>query len=96
MVAGCAANSARAALAHHGPMEDSLVCRRPLTRQDASALIGLSAILASELMLGQLDPDLERHLRRRLAGEGLLGEGQGEDLVAALEGLAQRLHHALE
>ncbi len=77
-------------------MEDNRLCGRPLSRQDASALIGLSGMLASGLMLGQLDPDLERHLRQRLGREGLLGKGSNDDVVAALEGLAQRLHRALE
>lgn len=76
-------------------MEESPLCERPLSRRDASALVGITALLASELMLGQLDADLEQHLRQRLGREGLLGEGPDEDVVAALEGLAQRLHHAL-
>jgi hypothetical protein len=75
-------------------MDDTGMCARPLSRQDASALIGITAMLAGELKLGQLDDDLERHLRERLTRDGLLGAGRTEDLSAALEDLAQRLHHA--
>ena len=75
-------------------MDETALCPRPLSRQDASALIGITGILGAELMLGQLDGDLERHLRDRLTRDGLLAAGRTEDLSAALDDLAQRLHHA--
>jgi hypothetical protein len=76
-------------------MDETVMCPRPLSRQDASALIGITGMLGGELMLGQLDGDLERHLRERLTRDGLLGAGRTEDLTAALDDLGQRLHYAL-
>jgi hypothetical protein len=76
-------------------MDETAMCPRRLSQQDASALIGITAMLGGELMLGQLDGDLERHLRERLTRDGLLGAGRTEDLTAALENLTQRLHHAV-
>jgi hypothetical protein len=73
-------------------MDDTTMCARPLSRQDAAALIGITSMLGGELMLGQLSRDLERHLRVRLTRDGLLGAGETGDVTAALEALAQRLH----
>jgi hypothetical protein len=62
-----------------------------LSLRDVGALIGITSMVNGELMLGQLDPELERHLRERLTRDGLMGPGRTEDLVVALEDLAQRL-----
>jgi hypothetical protein len=73
-------------------MDDTAMCSRPLSRQDASALIGITSMLEGELRLGQLDGDLGRHLRDRLTRDGLLGAAETDDMRAALAALAQRLH----
>lgn len=73
-------------------MDDEAMCSRPLSRQDASALIGITSMLEGELRLGQLDGDLRRHLRDRLMRDGLLAPAESDDLGAALAALAQRLH----
>ena len=83
-----------ACVGHDAGMDETAMCSRPLSRQDASALIGITGMLGGELRLGQLDADLERHLRQRLARDGLLTSAEASDVGAALEALGQRLHGA--
>lgn len=75
-------------------MDDTGMCPRPLAKQDAAALIGITSTLTAELMSAQLDDALVERLRQRLTKVGLLDADRADDLVAALEDLTQRLHHA--
>ncbi len=73
-------------------MESSEFCPRPLTRQDAAALIGVLAVLEGEMSGGNVDEQAVEHFRRRLTDDGLLA---GEDVAVALEELNQRVRFAL-
>ena len=64
-------------------------CPRPLDRGDATALIGLTAVLEAHLLAGDLDPHLVDHLTRRLHADG------PPELRLALADLNQRLRYAL-
>ncbi len=77
-------------------MESSEFCPRPLTRQDAAALIGILAVLEGEMSSGNLDEQALDHLRRRLTDDGVLTGGPDtDDLPAALGALNQRVRFAL-
>jgi hypothetical protein len=77
-------------------MESSEFCPRPLTRQDAAALVGILAVLVGEMSGGHVDEQAVDHFRRRLSDDGLLGAGpEGDDLAAVLESLNQRVRFAL-
>jgi hypothetical protein len=70
--AGCKGSSERRRQGHHVVVDETVMCVRPLSLRDASALIGVSRMLPAELIAGQHDQHLERHMRERLAGDGLL------------------------
>ena len=77
-------------------MESSEFCPRPLTRQDAAALIGILAVLEGEMSGGNVDQQAVAHFRRRLTDDGLLpGSPGGRDVPAVLEELTQRVRYAL-
>ena len=76
-------------------MESSELCPRPLTRQDAAALIGILAVLEGEIAAQHVDEQAVDHLRRRLADDGLITGPEPDDLPAAIEALNQRLRFAL-
>jgi hypothetical protein len=77
-------------------MESTEFCPRPLTRQDATALIGILAVLEGQLMSGNLDPEAAERLRSRMADDGLLeGDEANQDVPATLEALNQRVRFAL-
>ena len=63
----------------------------PLERQDADALIGVTAVLEGHLIAGQLDPEVVGRLGARLVGPGA---GPAE-LRVALANLNQRLRYVL-
>ena len=64
---------------------------KPLSREDAAALIGVLAVLEGHLVTG----DLDRHVVDRL-GEWLGGPGAGAaELRVALGDLGHRLRYAL-
>jgi len=69
---GCKGSSERQRLGHHVVVDETVMCVRPLSLRDASALIGVSRMLAAELIGGQHDQHLEGHMRERLARDGLL------------------------
>jgi hypothetical protein len=77
-------------------MESSEFCPRPLTQQDAAALIGILAVLEGEMAAGRVEEQALEHLRRRLTDDGVLtGNPETEDLPAVLDGLKQRVRFAL-
>jgi hypothetical protein len=76
-------------------MESSEFCPRPLTRQDAAALIGILAVLEGEISGQHVDEQAVEHFRRRLTDDGLLAGPEGDDLPAAIEALNQRVRFAL-
>ena len=77
-------------------MESSELCPRPLTRQDAAALIGILAVVEGQIMSGHVEPDAVERLRARLADDGMLtGDPAGQDVPAALEALNKRVRFAL-
>ncbi|GAA0323090.1 hypothetical protein [Kineococcus aurantiacus] len=67
------------------------LCPRPLSQDDATALIGVLAVLQGHVLSHELDGDVAARLRRRVGVDG----GDAE-LEAALDNLDQRLRHALE
>jgi hypothetical protein len=69
---GCKGSSERRRLGQHEVVDETVMCVRPLSLRDASALIGVSGMLAAELIGSQHDQHLERHMRERLARDGLL------------------------
>jgi hypothetical protein len=75
-------------------MDSSELCPRPLTRQDAAALVGILAVLEGEISASNVEEKAVDHLRRRLADDGLLN-GEDEDVPAALDALHQRVRFAL-
>jgi hypothetical protein len=75
-------------------MESSEYCPRPLTRQDAAALIGILAVLEGEISGQNVDEQAVEHLRRRMTDDGLL-TGEGDDVPAAVHALNQRVRAAL-
>jgi hypothetical protein len=75
-------------------MESSEFCPRPLTRQDAAALIGILAVLEGEMSAQNIDETAVDHLRRRLTDDGLL-TGEDDDVPVALHALNQRVRVAL-
>ena len=77
-------------------MESSELCPRPLTRQDAAALVGILAVLEGQITSGHVEDAVVERLRSRLAEDGVLtGDPATHDLPAALEGLNQRVRSAL-
>jgi hypothetical protein len=77
-------------------MESSEFCPRPLTRQDAAALIGILAVLEGEMSAGNVDEQAVDHFRRRLIDDGLVSGAPGdEDVPATLGELNQRVRFAL-
>jgi hypothetical protein len=77
-------------------MESSELCPRPLTRQDAAALIGILAVVEGQIVSGNVDPDAVERLRVRLADDGILtGEPAEQDVPATLEALNKRVRFAL-
>jgi hypothetical protein len=75
-------------------MESSELSPRPLTRQDAAALVGVLAVLEGEIAGGNVDEAAVDHLRRRLTDDGLLS-GEDADVPTALEALTKRVRFAL-
>ena len=72
------------------------LCPRPLSRTDAAALIGLLATLEGETWVGSVDPDVIRHLSKRLAKDGLLTpHADQRTFRQALNDLNHRLRYAL-
>jgi hypothetical protein len=68
----------------------------PVRERDASALIGLLAVVEGFSLAGELAPDLEERLVRRLHRVGLLAHDQSSVAFrSALNGLNQRLRFAL-
>jgi hypothetical protein len=77
-------------------MDSSELCPRPLTQQDAAALIGVLAVLEGQISGQNVDAQVVDHFRRRLTDDGLLTGGpEGDDLPAALGALNQRVRFAL-
>jgi len=68
---------------------------RPLHRQDAGAVIRITAVLEGHLLGGESDPHLVEALTRHLHGAGLLEPGAGPaELRLALANLNQRIRYA--
>jgi dsDNA-binding SOS-regulon protein len=68
----------------------------PLDRQDAAALIGVSAVLQGHLLTGELSPHLAQALNRHLHQAGLVQSDAGRaELRLALANLTERLRYAL-
>ena len=64
--------------------------------RDATALIGLTAVLEGHLLAGDLDPHLVGHLVRWLRSAGVLDATAGTpELRVLLANLNQRLRFAL-
>jgi len=77
-------------------MESSEFCPRPLTRQDAAALIGILAVLEGQVMSGNVEPEAVERFQSRMADDGLLsGDVADHDVPATLEALNQRVRFAL-
>ena len=77
-------------------MESSEFCPRPLTRQDAAALIGILAVLEGEISGGNVGEQAVDHFRRRLTDDGLVtGDTGSENLLAAVGALNKRVRFAL-
>jgi hypothetical protein len=67
-----------------------------LGRQDAAALIGMTAVLQGHLLIGELSPDLVDALNRRLHKAGLVESEAGPaELRLALANLTERVRYAL-
>jgi len=75
-------------------MESSEFCPRPLTQQDAAALIGVLAVLEGQISSGHIADQAVDRFRRRLTDDGLL-KSEDDDLPAAIDALNQRVRFAL-
>jgi hypothetical protein len=68
---------------------------RPVHRRDAAVLIGILAILESEIWAGNFDERIAGKVAERFAQEGLLaGHYDQRDLRQALADMNQRLRYA--
>jgi len=77
-------------------MESTEFCPRPLTRQDAAALVGILAVLEGQVTSGNVQPEAVERLRSRMADDGLLtGDAAEHDVPATLDALKQRVRFAL-